>query len=171
MTIALLLVAACGGVESTTTSTATQESPGPGAQTQQMPTPTTTPSPLLPGSITPVPASGSYRLDLGAGVVVAFVEGLSPELPGKIAYVTHVPSGSQAVLDRDGQVIDRHDGRGDGPSHLDTVLSNQVAMDRIMEGLQSDEDARPLETVIDWVHSVRFGAASPTWPRAAWLDP
>ena len=73
--IVLLLVAACGGVESPST-------------------PTATPSPLLPGSITPMPASERYRLDLGAGVVVAFVEGLSPESPDKVAYVTHVPSGS-----------------------------------------------------------------------------
>ena len=122
-----------------------------------MATPTTTPTPQLPGSITPVPASKSYRLDLGAGVVVAFVEGLSPDMPDKVAYVTHVPSGSQAVLDRDGQVIDRHDGRGDGPSRLDAVLQDRAARDRIMEGLKSDEDVRPRETLAEWAHSVQFG--------------
>ena len=157
LVIGLLFIAACRGVESTPTATTTQDSPGPGAQTQQMPTPTATPIPLIPGSITPVPASETYRLDLGPGVVVAFVEGLSPDMPDKVAYVTHVPSGSQAVLDRDGQVIDRHDGRGDGPSHLDAVLQDRAAKDRIMEGLKSDEDVRPRETLAEWAHSVQFG--------------
>ena len=160
-----LLVAACGDVESPTT--ATQESPGTGAETRQMTTPTATPTPLLPGSITPVPASETYRLDLGPGVVVAFVEGLSPDMPDKVAYVTHVPSGSQAVLDRDGQVIDRHDGRGDGPSRLDAVLQDRAAKDRIMEGLKSDEDVRPRETVAEWVHSVGITYLA----KGSWFGP
>ena len=157
LVIGLLFVAACRGVESTPTATTTQDSPGPGAQVQQVPPPTATPSPKLPGSITPAPASESFRLDLGGGVVVAFVEGLSPKFTGKVAYVTHVPTGSQAVLDRDGQVIDRHDGRGDGPSHLDAVLEDRAAKDRIMEGLKSDEDVRPRGTLAEWAHSVQFG--------------
>ena len=109
----LLIIAAvgCDDKSQPTGPTTARESPGTDVQTQQVATPTTTPTPQFPGSITPVPASESYRLDLGAGVVVAFVEGLSPEQPDKVAYVTHVPSGSQAVLDRDGQIIDRHDGR------------------------------------------------------------
>ena len=139
--VGLLLVAACGGVESPST-------------------PTATPSPLLPGSITPMPASERYRLDLGAGVVVAFVEGLSPESPDKVAYVTHVPSGSQAVLDRAGRITDRHDGRGDGPGHLDAVLADAAAMERIMEVLQSGESLRPQQTAADWVHSIRFGGVT-----------
>ena len=139
--VGLLLVAACGGVESPST-------------------PTATPSPLLPGSITPMPASERYRLDLGAGVVVAFVEGLSPESPDKVAYVTHVPSGSQAVLDRAGRITDRHDGRGDGPGHLDAVLADADAMERIMEVLQSGESLRPHQTAADWVHSIRFGGVT-----------
>ena len=89
--------------------------------------------------------------------MVAFVEGLSPEQPDKVAYVTHVPSGSQAVLDRDGQIIDRHDGRGDGPGRLDAVLEDGAEMDRILKGLKSDEDVRPRETVIDWVPLIQFG--------------
>ena len=48
------------------------------------------------------PAIENYRLDLGSGVVVAFVEGLTPEMSEKVAFVTHVPSGSQAVLDATG---------------------------------------------------------------------
>ena len=153
MTLLMAVVAGCGDEPPTTTG----ESPGTDVQTQQMATPTTTPTPQLPGSITPVPASETYRLDLGPGVVVAFVEGLSPDMPDKVAYVTHVPSGSQAVLDRDWQVIDRHDGRGDGPSRLDAVLSDEAAMGRIVEGLKSDEDVRPRETVIDWVPLAQFG--------------
>ena len=155
----LLIIAAvgCDDKSQPTGPTTARESPGTDVQTQQVATPTTTPTPQLPGSITPVPASESYRLDLGAGVVVAFVEGLSPEQPDKLAYVTHVPSGSQAVLDRDGQIIDRHDGRGDGPGRLDAVLEDGAEMDRILKGLKSDEDVRPRETVIDWVPLIQFG--------------
>ena len=122
-----------------------------------MATPTTTPTPQLPGSITPMPASESHRLDLGDGVVVAFMKGLSPDMSDKVAYVTHVPSGSQAVLDRDGQVIDRHDGWDDGPNRLDAVLEDGAAMDRILKDLKSDEDVRPGERVIDWVPLIQFG--------------
>ena len=107
-----------------------------------------------------MPASERYRLDLGAGVVVAFVEGLSPESPDKVAYVTHVPSGSQAVLDRAGRITDRHDGRGDGPGHLDAVLADADAMERIVEVLQSGESLRPHQTAADWVHSIRFGGVT-----------
>ena len=107
-----------------------------------------------------MPASERYRLDLGAGVVVAFVEGLSPESPDKVAYVTHVPSGSQAVLDRAGRITDRHDGQGDGPGHLDAVLADAAAMERIMEVLQSGESLRPQQTAADWVHSIRFGGVT-----------
>ena len=158
--LVLLIIAAvgCDDKSQPTGPTTARESPGTDVQTQQVATPTTTPTPQLPGSMTPVPASESYRLDLGAGVVVAFVEGLSPEQPDKVAYVTHVPSGSQAVLDRDGRVIERHNGRGDGPSRLDAVLQDRAAMDRIMEGLKSDEHMRPREAVdIYWPHMIQFG--------------
>ena len=157
LVIGLLFVAACRGVESTPTATTTQDLPGPGAQVQQVPPPTATPSPKLPGSITPAPASESFRLDLGGGVVVAFVEGLSPKFSGKVVYVTHVPTGSQLVLDPEGEIIDRHDGRDDGPDRLDAVLADQATVDRIVEGLQGDDDLRPRETLADWVHSIQFG--------------
>ena len=153
-----LALAACGDANSF--APATQEAIVRDSQTQQMPTPT--PTPMLPGSITPAPASKNYRLDLGAGLVVAFVEGLSPEFSGKVAYVTHVPSGSQAVLDRDGRTIDRHDGSDNGPARLGGVLGDAAAMDGIMEVLLSDEDARPRENVIEWIPSVRFGGISNT---------
>ena len=153
LAIVLIFVAACGDVEPTTTGTVS--SPGASSQTQQTPTPT--PTPQLPGSITPAPASEGHRLDLGDGVVVAFVEGLSPAYEGKVAYATHVPSGSQLVLNRDGHTIDQHDGRGDGPGRLDAVLADEPTMDRIMEVLQSDEDAKPRDMHILWIHSIRFG--------------
>ena len=89
--------------------------------------------------------------------MVAFVEERSPELPERVAYVTHVPSGSQLVLDIDGRVIDRHDGGDDGPGRLDVVLSDEAAMERIMKGLRSYEDPRLGDTEISWVHAVRFG--------------
>ena len=158
LVLLMLVAAACDDKAQPTGPTATQESPGTGAQTQQVTTPTATPTPQLLGSTTPTPASQTYRQDLGPGVVVAFVEGLSPEMPDKVAYVTHVPSGSQAVLDRDGRVIERHNGRGDGPSRLDAVLQDRAAMDRIMEGLKSDEHMRPREAVdIYWPHMIQFG--------------
>ena len=153
LAIVLIFVAACGDVEPTTTGTVS--SPGASSQTQQTPTPT--PTPQLPGSITPAPASEGHRLDLGDGVVVAFVEGSSPAYEGKVAYATHVPSGSQLVLNRDGHTIDQHDGRGDGPGRLDAVLADEPTMDRIMEVLQSDEDAKPRDMHILWIHSIRFG--------------
>ena len=164
----LLFMAACGDGNSIPASTAIPGSSAPTNQPQGMPT--TTPSPQPPGSITPVPASESYRLDLGVGVVVSFVEGLSPEMPDKVAYVTHVPSGSQAVLDRDGQIIDRHDGRGDGPRRLDAVLQDRAAMGRIVEGLKNDEDVRPRETLAEWAHSVQFGGIT-YLAKGGWFGP
>ena len=101
-------------------------------------------------------ASVSYRLDLGSGVVVAFVEGLTPEMSEKVAYVTHVPSGSQAILDADGAIVHRQDGQADGPSGLDAVLNDGDAMARILEGLTNGEDARPKGHAITWVPMVTF---------------
>ena len=124
--------------------------------TQPTVAPTSTPSPMLPGSVTPGPASETYRLDLGPGMVAAFVEGLTPEMPEKVAYVTHVPSGAQAILNREGQVIHRHEGRADGPSRLDALLADSTAMDRILEGLTNGEDARPREHTISWIPMMQF---------------
>ena len=100
------------------------------------------------------------RWDLGDGVVAAFVEGISPHAPQRVAYLTHVPSGSQMVLDREGRVINRYDGRGDGPSRLDLVLADDAAMERIIRRLQSGEDARPRPATISWVNVVRFGGVT-----------
>ena len=137
--------------------TGAQESSGPVAQIQQQPTPTSTLSPRLPGSITPVPASERNRLDLGDGVVVAFVEGLSPKSSDKAAYLTHVPSGSQIVLDRDGRVIERHGDRDNGLDRLDAVLADQATVDRIVEGLKSEVEVRPRQVDILWTDSIWFG--------------
>ncbi|MBI4336651.1 MAG: hypothetical protein HY683_02325 [Chloroflexi bacterium] len=122
--------------------------------------PTPTPTPLLPGQLTPRPAPERVRLDLGDGIVVAFVEGLLADLPGKVVYVTHVPSGTQVVLDREGRIVERHDGRGDGPARMDAVLADEAAMGRIMAGLRSAEDARPRQSAIDWVPFIKFGGVT-----------
>ena len=124
--------------------------------TQSTVAPTSTPSPMLPGSVTPEPASETYRLDLGPGLVVAFVEGLTPEMPEKVAYVTHVPSGTQAILNREGQLIHRHDGRADGPGRLDALLGDRTAMARVMEGLNNGEEVRPREHTISWIPMMQF---------------
>ena len=136
--LAALALAACGGLPATIV-------------------PTVQPAPLLPVPGTSEPASETFRIDLASGVVAAFVEGLTPEMSEKVAYVTHVPSGSQAVLDLDGKVINRHDGRGDGPGRLDAVLDDEAAMARITEGLTNGEDARPRGHAINWVPMVKFG--------------
>ncbi len=129
----LVLLAACGG--------------GPT-------TPTATPSPLW---ATPRLAPEHLRMHLGDGVVAAIVEGLSPEYVGKVAYVTHVPSGSQAILDRQGQVIERRDGRDGGPARLALVLADRAAMEPIMASLRSDEYARPWPSTVEWLHFIKFG--------------
>ena len=118
--------------------------------------PTATPAPPPAGSGTPESASGSYRLDLGSDVVVAFVEGLTPEMSEKVAYVTHVPSGSQAILDGNGEMVHRHDGRPDGPDRLDAILNDGHAMARILEGLTNGEDVKPQPHTISWVPMVKF---------------
>ena len=102
-------------------------------------------------------ASGTYRLNLDDEVVVAFVEGLTPEMPKRAAYVTHVPSGTQVILDRDGKVIHRHDGRSDGARRLDAVLGERAAMIRIQKGLIDAADLRPQPHSILWVPLIQFG--------------
>ena len=107
----------------------------------------------------PTTAPEAYRIDLGAGVVVAFLKGQSPDGAGKVAYVTHVPSGTQAVVDGEGRIIERHDGRDDGPSRLDAVFADEATMSRITGGIQSNEEPRTTGRVevIDWVPLFQFG--------------
>ena len=136
--VATLLIAACSGM-----------SP------QDAPTAAPTAQPVASGASEPV--LENYRLDLGPDVAVAFVEGLTPEMPEKVAYVTHVPSGSQAILNQDGKVVERHDGRADGPSRLDEVLVEETQMARITAVLADGENARPKPHTISGVPTVRFG--------------
>ena len=78
-------------------------------------------------------------------------------MPGKVAYVTHVPTGTQVVLDIAGNVIDRHDGRADGPNLLDSILDDDAAMARILEGLTNDADVSPRPHTVSRVPMVKFG--------------
>ena len=103
------------------------------------------------------PVSENYRLDLRSDVVVAFAEGLTPEMSERVAYVTHVPSGSQAILNQEGKVLERHDGQADGPSHLDAILGDEAQMARIMAVLTNGGDASPQPHTISWVPMVKFG--------------
>ena len=75
----------------------------------------------------------------------------------KVAYVTHVPTGSQVVLDTYGNVVGRHDGRADGPKLLDSILDDDAAMARILEGLTNDADLNARPHTISWVPMVKFG--------------
>ena len=101
--------------------------------------------------------SAANRLELGSGVVVAFVEGLTPEMPGRVAYITHVASGSQAILDSEGKVVQRHDGRADGASRLDTVLSDGATVALVMQRLTNGGDLSPRSHTIGWVPLMQFG--------------
>ena len=101
--------------------------------------------------------SASNRLELGSGMVVAFVEGLTPEMPGRVAYITHVASGSQAILDSEGRVVQRHDGRADGAGRLDTVLSDEATVALVMQRLTNGGDLSPRPHTIGWVPLMQFG--------------
>ena len=110
----------------------------------------------MPGP-TPWSDSAANRLELGSGVVVAFVEGLTPEMSEKVAYLTHVASGSQAILDSEGKVVQRHDGRADGARRLDTVLSDGAAVALVMQRLTNGGDLSPRPHTISWVPVMEFG--------------
>ena len=99
-------------------------------------------------------APKEYRLDLDSGIVVTFDKGPSPEAQGKVAYVTHVPSGSQMMIGRAGQVISRHDGRGGDPERLDEILADKAIMVRIIAGANADD--LPFLQHADWINFVKF---------------
>ena len=109
----------------------------------------------------PAPApwsdSAANRLELGSGVVVTFVEGLTPEMLEKVAYITHVASGSQAILNSEGKVVQRRDGRADGASRLDTVLSDGATVALVMQRLSNGGDVSPRPHTISWVPLMQFG--------------
>ena len=125
-----------------------------GTQLNHPASPAPTPQPLAVDSSNT--AAEIHRLDLAPDVVVAFVQGLTQGTPEKLAYVTHVPSGSQAILNPDGKVINRHDGRPEDPSRLDAILNDRDAMTSILEGLTNGEDVRPKGHAISWVPMVTF---------------
>ena len=110
----------------------------------------------MPG-LAPWSDSAANRLELGSGVVVTFVEGLTPEMPGRVAYITHVASGSQAILDSDGKVMQRHDRRADGGRRLDTVLSDGATVALVMQRLTNGGDLSPRSHTIGWVPLMQFG--------------
>ena len=106
---------------------------------------------------TPWSDSAANRLELDRGVVVACVEGLTPDMSGRVAYITHVASGSQAILDNEGKVVQRHDGRADGASRLDAVLSDGAAVALVTQRLTSGGNASPRPHTIGWVPLMQFG--------------
>ena len=99
-------------------------------------------------------AAEEYRLDPVSGVVVTFDDGASLDAPGKVAYVTHVASGSQMVIGPEGQVLSRHDGRDDGPAQLDMIFADKVIMGDIVAGVNAEDLPYPQHA--DWVHFVKF---------------
>ena len=112
--------------------------------------PTPTPEPLPTGTTARAP--DHVRLDLDDGIVVAFADDSSL---GRIAYVTHVPSGAQAVLDAEGTVIERHGSPGWDSGLLDVVLGDVDAMVRIREGFRY-EGSLLRNPIADWLDVIRF---------------
>ena len=117
--------------------------------------PTPTPEPLPTGTTARAP--DHVRLDLDDGIVVAFADDSSL---GRIAYVTHVPSGAQAVLDAEGTVIERHGSPGWDSGLLDVVLGDVDAMVRIREGLRY-EGSLLRNPIADWLDVIRFSPNPP----------
>ncbi|MCH7706541.1 MAG: hypothetical protein IIB33_05790, partial [Chloroflexi bacterium] len=110
------------------------------------PTPTATPWPTWSPSV-----RIDLRLDLDNGVVAVFEGRIRAE---RVAYVTHVPSGSQMILDRDGQVVQRHDGRDDGAARLDAVLADETTMQQIIAGVKAAFQSP--EAHVDWFPFIMF---------------
>ena len=94
------------------------------------------------------------------------------------AYVTHVPSGSQVVLDQQGKVTERYDGRGDGPAILNAKLADESVIELILAGMQWEmpsENTSHLCPLISYIDGFRFGGIDyrakdrgvgfPTWSR------
>lgn len=99
-------------------------------------------------------AAEQKPLDPVSDVRIVFTEGASSEAQGKVTYVTHVPSGSQIVIGREGQVISRHDGRVDGPARLDAVLAHEGIMGDIITGVPTA--GSPLPQHADWLNFIKF---------------
>ena len=124
----------------------------PTSMPQPLPTTvsTSTPQPLPTAVVSSAPEH--VKLTLAYGIVVAFADDLSL---GRIAYVTHVPSGAQAVLDTQGKIIDRHYSSGADDEVLDVVLAEVESMARIRKGL-GYEGSLPRNPIADWIDLIRF---------------
>ena len=151
--VGLLGLVACAGQPATQTArpTSTPEllTEEPSTATALL-APTPTPEPLPTGTTARAP--DHVRLDLDDGIVVAFADDSSR---GRIAYVTHVPSGAQAVLDAEGAVIERHGSPGGDGGLLDVVLEDVNAMARIQEGLRY-KGSLLRNPIADWLDVIRF---------------
>ena len=115
-----------------------------------LPISTATPAPLSAGSASKVPEH--IRLDLDGGIVVAFAD--DPAL-GRIAYVTHVESGAQLVLDAEGNVTERYDSLGNYGRLLDLALADSDSMARIQRGLRYP-GTLPRNPIVDWLNLIQF---------------
>ena len=117
--------------------------------------PTSTPEPRPVSFDDHVMPPEYVRLDFDNQIVVAFVDdqGL-----GRVAYVTHVPTGAQAVLNNKGKVVERHSGTGNGDAILEVILSDADAMSQIQGGFLYEEDL-PGNGFMDWVNFIRFGGS------------
>ncbi len=125
---------------------------GEAAAPTDAPTPTATPAPLSSG---PSPAPPHVRLDLEDGIVVAFAGDLNVD---RRAYVTHVPTGAQAVLDADGNVSERLDLPGMRSVQLDALLAHPDKMARIKAGLDFP-GSWPENSIADWLDFIYFNDA------------
>lgn len=109
-------------------------------------TPTATPWPTWSPAV-----RIDLRLDLDNGVVAVFEGRIRAE---RVAYVTHVPSGSQMILDRDGQMVQRHDGRDGGAARLDAVLADETTMQQIIAGVKAAFQSPGVH--VDWPPFIMF---------------
>ncbi len=113
---------------------------------------TPTPEPLHPGTKRTMPPD-HVRLDLDPKVVVAFID---DDDRGRIAYVTHVPSGTQVALDAESNVFEKHSGSTAGDRAINMALRDADVRERIRRGLQYEGDL-PGNAIMDWVNFIRFG--------------
>ena len=115
-----------------------------------VPTSTATPAPFSAGSASKVPEH--IRLDLDDGIVVAFAD--DPAL-GRIAYVTHVASGSQLVLDAETNVTERYDSPSNYGRLLDLALADSDSMAQVLGGLRYPGPL-PRNPIADWINLIQF---------------
>ena len=76
-----------------------------------------------------------------------------------MAFVTHVPTGAQAVLNKKGEVIKRSKGTGEGDDILDATLAHAGVLSKIQESFLYEDDL-PGNGFMDWVNTIRFSGNS-----------